>query len=84
MGEVVEYLPVEVCREYKADLLAFGVEDIIRSVAEVGVVEPVIARKHVNGYYEILVGRKRFRAIKRLGRRRVRAIVREKQNIYIL
>lgn len=77
MGEVVEYLPVEVCREYKADLLAFGVEDIIRSVAEVGVVEPVIARKHVNGYYEILVGRKRFRAIKRLGRRRVPAIVRE-------
>lgn len=29
MGEVAEYLPVVVCREYKADLLAFDVEDIM-------------------------------------------------------
>ena len=46
------------------------------SIAEVGVVQPVIVRKALEGY-EIIAGERRWRAAQRAGRRSVPALVRD-------
>lgn len=47
------------------------------SVAEVGVIQPIIVRSADHGAYEIIAGERRWRAAKRAGRQTIPALVRE-------
>jgi ParB family chromosome partitioning protein len=46
------------------------------SIAEVGVISPIIVQKKENGLYEIIAGERRWRASKLAGKKKIPAIVR--------
>ncbi|MEZ4705173.1 MAG: ParB/RepB/Spo0J family partition protein [Bdellovibrionota bacterium] len=52
-----------------------GMEDLIKSISEHGVIQPLIARR-VGIHYELIAGERRFRACKKLGLKNVPVIVR--------
>ena len=47
------------------------------SIAELGVLQPVLVRKHDDGSYELIAGERRWRAAQRAGLNAIPAIVRE-------
>lgn len=51
-------------------------DTLVRSVSRYGVIEPVIVRPTDDGDYELVVGRRRFEACRRLGFETIPAIVR--------
>lgn len=54
-----------------------SLDKLILSISDHGVIEPITVRAKANGKYEILSGRNRYRAAKKIGLRTVPAIVRE-------
>ena len=52
-------------------------DKLILSISDHGIIEPITVRAKANGKYEILSGRNRYRAAKKIGLRTVPAIVRE-------
>jgi len=73
-------LPVDVIRpnprQPRRSIDAEGLEELARSIAVVGVVQPVIVRPAVDGY-ELIAGERRWRAAQRAGYTFVPAIVRD-------
>jgi ParB family chromosome partitioning protein len=53
------------------------IEDLARSIAEHGVVQPVVVRPTRDGNYEIIAGERRWRAARRAGLAEIPAIVRD-------
>jgi ParB family transcriptional regulator, chromosome partitioning protein len=51
-------------------------EELERSISEHGVIQPVVVQKGQNGY-ELIVGERRWRASKKVGLKKIPAIVRE-------
>ncbi len=68
----VDVLPQDRTRFDEAAL-----DDLARSIAEVGLLSPVIVRPHGGDRYVLIAGERRLRAVRRLGWPRVRADVRE-------
>lgn len=54
-----------------------GLDDLARSIAEIGVIQPLIVRSRGDGMYEIVAGERRWRAAKMAGTLSVPAIIRD-------
>ena len=54
-----------------------SLDKLILSISDHGIIEPITVRAKANGKYEILSGRNRYRAAKKIGLRTIPAIVRE-------
>lgn len=52
------------------------IEELAASIAEKGLLQPVLLRRH-QGAFQIIAGERRFRAFKHLGRARIPALVRD-------
>ena len=59
-------------------------EDLINSIKEKGVVQPVLVRRVQEGGYELIAGERRLRAVKTLGHDKIPAIVRNVADIDML
>jgi len=57
-----------------------ALEDLAASIAEVGLLQPVVVRKLGPGSYELVMGERRMRASQRAGLEYIPAIVRETQD----
>lgn len=53
------------------------IEELAATISEHGLLQPIVVRPMERGYYEIIAGERRFRAIKLLGWPTITAIVRE-------
>ena len=51
-------------------------EELIKSICENGILQPVVVQKSVNGY-ELVVGERRWRASKKAGLKKIPAVIRE-------
>ncbi len=80
-GEVVQEIPTErvqfsryqprkACDEER-------LEELARSIEEVGLVQPIVVRTRYDGHYELIAGERRLRAAMRNGYPTIPAIVRE-------
>jgi ParB family chromosome partitioning protein len=54
-----------------------SLEELAQSIKSKGVVQPIIVGHIENGFYEIIVGERRWRAAKRAGLKKIPAIIRE-------
>ena len=54
-----------------------GLEDLARSIAEIGVIQPLIVRSRAEGMYEIVAGERRWRAARMAGTTTIPVIVRK-------
>lgn len=54
-----------------------ALDELAASIAEVGLLQPVVVRSHGGGRYELVMGERRWRASMRAGLRSIPAIVRE-------
>nr|WP_156000861.1 ParB/RepB/Spo0J family partition protein [Streptomonospora sp. PA3] len=54
-----------------------ALEELRASIAEVGLLQPIVVRKLGSGRYELIMGERRWRASKEVGLERIPAIVRE-------
>lgn len=54
-----------------------ALDELAASIAEVGVLEPILVRKRAKGGYEIVAGERRWRAAQRAGLKEVPVFVRE-------
>lgn len=57
-----------------------GLEDLINSIKEHGILQPLVVTRLVNGRYELIAGERRLRAAKVLGLAEVPVVVREASN----
>lgn len=60
----------------RRDFDAQEIEELAASIAEKGLLQPVLLRRH-QGAFQIIAGERRFRAFKHLGRTRIPALVRD-------
>jgi ParB family transcriptional regulator, chromosome partitioning protein len=51
-------------------------EELVKSISENGILQPVVVQKAVNGY-ELVVGERRWRASKKAGLKKIPAVIRE-------
>jgi ParB family transcriptional regulator, chromosome partitioning protein len=51
-------------------------EELVTSISENGILQPVVVQKAVNGY-ELIVGERRWRASKKVGLKKIPAVIRE-------
>jgi ParB family transcriptional regulator, chromosome partitioning protein len=54
-----------------------AIEDLARSIAESGVLQPILVRKLGGGRYELVAGERRLRACRKAGLKDIPAVVRE-------
>ncbi|HIE03604.1 MAG TPA: ParB/RepB/Spo0J family partition protein [Candidatus Latescibacteria bacterium] len=54
-----------------------GIEELKRSIQEKGVIQPIVVRRLEGGRYQIVIGERRWRAVKEAGMETIPAIVRE-------
>lgn len=52
-------------------------QELVSSIREKGVVQPVLVREKSGGGYELIAGERRFRAVKELGHQTIPAIIRK-------
>jgi len=52
-------------------------EELVSSIREKGVVQPVLVRERAGGTYELIAGERRLRAVKQLGHETIPAIIRK-------
>jgi ParB family transcriptional regulator, chromosome partitioning protein len=51
-------------------------EELVKSISENGILQPIVVQKSVNGY-ELVVGERRWRASKKAGLKKIPAVIRE-------
>ena len=54
-----------------------GMNELINSIKQVGIIEPIIVRSIPDGKYELVVGERRFRAAKQAGLKDIPAVIRD-------
>ena len=74
--------PFQPRKDFNKEKLA----ELVQSIKERGVIEPIVLRRAPNetGYYEIIVGERRFRASKEAGLKKIPAVVKETNDIEML
>jgi len=76
-------LPIELIdRDPKQPRKYFDEEEmaaLAASIAELGVIEPIVVRAKANGRYKLIAGERRWRAAQRVGLLEIDAVVRERQ-----
>ena len=63
-------------RQPRLNLDADALEELVASIREVGVLQPVVVRPGEDGGYELVMGERRWRAVQELGLEHVPAVVR--------
>ncbi|MBI5183993.1 MAG: ParB/RepB/Spo0J family partition protein [Nitrospinae bacterium] len=53
------------------------IEELACSIKEKGVIQPIIVQRKGNGYYELIAGERRWRAIQKIGIDRIPALIRD-------
>lgn len=80
MSEVVREIELDRIRHSKfnprLDINPQELSELTDSISKVGLLQPIIVRPIGNGYYEVVVGERRFSAAQKAGLKTVRAIVR--------
>jgi ParB family chromosome partitioning protein len=71
--------PLQPRTEFRAEQLS----ELIESIRERGIIQPLIVRK-VNGKYELIAGERRWRAASEVGLKEAPAIVREASDVEVL
>ncbi len=61
----------------RKDFSEEGLQALADSIAEVGVLSPILVRQKDNGLYEIIAGERRWRASKLAGKKKIPAIVKD-------
>lgn len=61
-----------------------ALEELVHSIREVGLLQPVVVRRTGEGSYELIMGERRWRACQQAGRELIPAIVRETDDIDML
>ncbi len=86
-GESVLQIPTSQIRTNKyqprVEFNKEKLEDLINSIREKGVVQPVLVRKTTSGY-ELIAGERRLRAVKSLGVEKIPAIVKDVADVDML
>lgn len=59
-------------------------KDLISSIKEKGVIQPVLVRKIEDGFYELIAGERRLRATQAIGLKMIPAIIKEATNAEML
>lgn len=52
-------------------------DELVASIRENGVIQPVVVQKGKGGYYELIVGERRWRASKKAGLKKIPAVIRD-------
>lgn len=58
-----------------------SIEDLAENIREKGLLHPIIVRKSPSGRYELIAGQRRYLACKKLGMRKIRANIRDVDDI---
>ena len=58
-------------------------EELVKSIIENGILQPVVVQKSINGY-ELVVGERRWRASKKAGLKKIPAVIREVSDAHAL
>ncbi|HDH99738.1 MAG: hypothetical protein DRP94_02665 [Candidatus Latescibacterota bacterium] len=58
-----------------------GIEELKRSIQEKGVIQPIVVRRLEGGRYQIVIGERRWRAVKEAGMETIPAIVRDVSSV---
>ena len=58
-------------------------DELVESIKESGVLTPVLVRPDDEGNYEMISGHRRLHAAKRAGLRKIPAIIKENDRIYL-
>ena len=86
-GETVRKLALDQIRsspfQPRKDFKAESLNELVDSIREQGIIQPLIVRK-VDGHYELIAGERRWRAAKSLGLGEAPAIVREASDQEVL
>ncbi|MFI5959587.1 ParB/RepB/Spo0J family partition protein [Cryptosporangium sp. NPDC051539] len=61
-----------------------AMEELKTSIEEVGILQPVIVREKTPGAYELIMGERRWRASKAIGRETIPAIIRDTSDDHLL
>jgi ParB family chromosome partitioning protein len=61
----------------RTSIRAEALDQLVRSIEESGVVQPILVRPRPNGRYQIIAGERRFRAAQKIGLRTIPAVVRD-------
>jgi ParB family chromosome partitioning protein len=61
----------------RTTIRAEALEQLVRSIQESGVVQPILVRPRPNGRYQIIAGERRFRAAQKIGLATIPAVVRD-------
>lgn len=64
-------------RQPRTEFAEEHLEDLTRSIAEQGVLQPILVRTGPGGTYELIAGERRWRASERAGKTEIPALVRE-------
>jgi len=64
-------------RQPRTEFTEEHLEDLTRSIAEQGVLQPILVRTGPGGTYELIAGERRWRASERAGKTEIPALVRE-------
>ncbi len=63
----------------REDIKEDNIEELAKSIEENGIIQPIIVRRSKEGY-EIVAGERRFRAVERLGLKKIPAIIRDMED----
>jgi ParB family chromosome partitioning protein len=79
-GETVRLIALEEIRsspwQPRKDFKAENLQELVESIREQGIIQPLIVRK-VDGHYELIAGERRWRAAKTLGLKQAPVLLRE-------
>jgi ParB family chromosome partitioning protein len=80
-GARFEEIPVETIapnpRQPRTNFDQDALEELMASIKEVGVLQPVVVRELAEGRYELIMGERRLRASQAIGRKTIPAIIRD-------
>ncbi len=75
--EKLEVSPQNVRKEIAKDKDDLGVDEMAESIRQTGLLQPIVVRPRPDGKYEIVIGQLRYLAYKKLGLKKIRAVVQE-------
>ncbi|MCT7962976.1 ParB/RepB/Spo0J family partition protein [Laspinema sp. D1] len=59
-------------------------EDLIQSVKQYGILQPILVRPHGEGHYELVAGERRYRAAKAAGLKQIPVLIRSLSDVEVL
>ncbi|PIR24943.1 MAG: chromosome partitioning protein ParB [Deltaproteobacteria bacterium CG_4_10_14_0_2_um_filter_43_8] len=77
------FLPIEkifpLSNQPRNNIFEEGLEDLVRSIKQIGIIQPIIVNKQGQDRYEIIAGERRFRAAVLAGLEEIPVLIREEE-----